>query len=201
MTKFINLTGQKFGRLTALKRDKTKKKKTYWICKCICGTTKSIRADSLKDKSIRSCGCLHDEGNYFIHGQTIKGKETTEYGTWRAMKNRCNNPLDSAYKNYGGRGIKVCQRWNNSFKYFFEDMGKKPFGFSIDRSDNNKNYEPDNCRWVSRKKQNRNKRSNVLVTYQGKTQCLVEWAEESGISYSNLRYRLKKYSPEIAFNM
>lgn len=110
------------------------------------------------------------------------------------MIQRCTNPNDKRYKNYGGRGITVCKRWRNSFEKFLEDMGEPPTKeHSIDRINNNGNYCKSNCRWVTRKEQNRNKRNNRLITYKGKTQCLIEWAEEYNINYDTLWCRIYKY--------
>jgi hypothetical protein len=106
------------------------------------------------------------------------------------MRRRCNYPTHGSYKDYGGRGIKVCERWNNSFENFYADMGDRPPGSQIDRIDNDGNYEPGNCQWSTRKEQNNNRRSNALFTYQGKTQTLQQWAEEYGIDKKLLWHRL-----------
>lgn len=106
------------------------------------------------------------------------------------MNRRCLNPRDRCYKNYGGRGITVCERWRNSFEAFYEDMGPRPKGASLDRTDNSKGYEPNNCRWATQAEQSRNKRTNRMITAFAKTMCLSDWAEEVGIPLGTLRYRL-----------
>lgn len=122
----------------------------------------------------------------FKHGM----KKTRVYRIWCCMKNRCNNPNEAAYAKYGAVGIKVCEAWNESFERFFEDMGKCPPGWSIERLDNAKGYEPSNCVWADRKTQNRNRKSVRLLTVQGKTQSVAEWAEERGMSLKTLCTRL-----------
>jgi len=115
---------------------------------------------------------------------------TSIYKTWIGLKARCYNKNDKDYKNYGGRGIKVCKRWKNSFENFYNDMGDKPKGMSIDRIDNNGNYEPSNCRWATIEQQNNNKRNNHLLTYNGKTQTITQWSREIKVPVSTLQCRL-----------
>lgn len=111
------------------------------------------------------------------HGAAKNGG-TPEYRTWRAMRSRCNNPRDTGWSRYGGRGIRVCERWN-SFECFLADMGLRPsLNYSIDRIDNNGNYEPSNCRWATDYEQNRNRGDNIFLTYNGRTQCMSDWAKE-----------------------
>ena len=118
----------------------------------------------------------------------------------RSMINRCHNPNVRCYKNYGGRGITVCERWRYSFVAFLEDMGERPPGGQIDRIDNNKGYSPENCRWLTNRANCRNKRTNLNVTAFGKTACITEWSEITGINWSTLLYRIKAgWNPEIAF--
>lgn len=113
------------------------------------------------------------------------------YSVWQGMKYRCNNPNAPAYKNYGGRGIKICMRWSNSFHNFLSDMGERPTSkHTLDRIDNDKGYSPDNCRWATRAEQGRNTRANRLVTYNGQTKPLIEWSEITGVNYGTLRSRL-----------
>lgn len=114
------------------------------------------------------------------------------YRTWIAMRSRCNHPKNVAYKNYGGRGIKVCERWNNSFENFYADMGDRPLGIGIDRIDNNGNYEPGNCKWSNPKEQNNNRRDNAVFTYQGRTQTLTQWADEYGLDNKFLWHRINR---------
>jgi hypothetical protein len=117
------------------------------------------------------------------------------YESWSQMKQRCYNPKDPSFSDYGGRGIRVCERWRNSFENFLKDMGPRPStGYSIDRFPNtNGNYEPDNCRWAIPKQQNRNRRTNVMLTFRGETMCISEWAERIGLPRKTLEKRLNRY--------
>ena len=149
----IDLTDRKFGRLTILRLAHTRggnciRGRTYWVCLCICGKVVTIRGDSLKRGGTISCGCCtnKDNENAKRHGMS----KTPEYATWSQMKQRCLNPNVSAYKNYGERGIMVCEDWME-FEGFLKDMGHMPGpGYSIDRMDSDGNYEPDNCQWITR---------------------------------------------------
>ncbi len=160
--KAIDMTGQKFGKLTVVRRVKSKNSNAYWLCYCECGRAKEVRRGHLINgdtKSCRSEGCA--QGGNKGHGFAVHGKEAPEYKAWSSMKRRCYNNTSEAYKNYGGRGIAVCDEWLNDFEQFLKDMGKRPSkNHSIDRINNDGNYEPDNCRWVEWEVQNRNKRMN-----------------------------------------
>lgn len=201
MGKFQDLTGQKFGRLTVIKRDKNKYGRVTWLCRCECGNMCIVTANSLKTGNSTSCGCFRKEHpNHTKHNQ----RHTRLYKIWLKMKQRCFNSKDKSYKNYGGRGITMYDKWVNdfmSFYYWSKENGYKE-DLSIDRIDNNGNYEPNNCRWTDKKTQNRNTRSNHKITYNGKTMCIIEWAEELGINYSTLKWRIyNNWSIEKAFNI
>lgn len=139
------------------------------------------------------------EGKALTHGHRAGGKATPEYDAWCAMRKRCSNPRHPLYKFYGGRGIKVCKRWD-SFENFLEDMGPRPHaGLSLDRIDNENDYGPDNCRWATVLEQQRNRRSNKMLTYSNETVTLTysmkEWSERLGIKYTTLKWRVRNGWP------
>lgn len=168
--KALNLEGQKYGRLTAITRVKGEGSK--WECRCDCGKVKIIATGKLRHGTTLSCGCLRGE----IHGQrgrqqltkhghskTGNGLPTREYYTWMSMKNRCLNPKHEHYKRYGGRGIKICDRWLGNFDLFLKDMGVRPQGKYLDRIDPDGDYSPQNCRWATMLEQNRNRSHHKLI--------------------------------------
>lgn len=125
------------------------------------------------------------------HGDALTNKATPEYRAWQSMKARCENPNRKFYENYGGRNIRVCERWVNSFENFLSDMGRRPRGTSLDRINNNGNYEHSNCRWASRKQQARNTRSNRMIEFNGQSKSLSQWADEIGITSATLGKRIE----------
>lgn len=192
MSKFIDLIRQRFGKLTVVKQvGKDKWRQALWLCKCDFGNSKIICGNNLKNSHTKSCSCLRAEitkQRSIKHGHAQGGKSKT-YTTWKTITQRCTNPNHKYYDNYGGRGIKICKRWKK-FENFLEDMGECPPGYQIDRINNNKGYSKENCRWTTSKMNNRNRRDNHLEIYNGKTQCLANWAEEYKINYSTLLCRL-----------
>lgn len=185
-----DLTGQKFGRLTVLERAENRNGKTYWRCLCDCGNFCVIRGSHLKSGRIKSCGCL------IIEAVTKHGMYKTKiYRTWQNMLKRCCNKNFEDFDNYGGRGIKVCERWK-IFENFYEDVSKLPHfgdpGYTLDRIDNNGDYCPENVRWADSKTQNRNTRRNIFVEYNGEEMCLTDAAKKSGITFTTLLYRYRK---------
>ncbi|WP_167440549.1 hypothetical protein [Paraburkholderia fungorum] len=183
----VRLDGRKFNRLTVVEWAGNGK----WLCLCDCGSTSSVQGYKLKTGDVKSCGCLNDEKRRECntrHGLS----DTRIHRSWMSMRQRCENPKDRAYHRYGGRGIKVCDRWQ-IFENFASDMGPMPEGKTLDRFPNvNGNYEPGNCRWADDKQQARNLRSNRVITHNGKTQCLSAWAEECGINRVTIAHRLRK---------
>ncbi len=198
--KLDDLTGRVFGRLTVLRLcGKDKHGKPMWLCRCVCGNETSVRASPLRRGKSRSCGCLaRDEtvARSRTHGMT----GTPEYDTWRRMKQRCYDETIEGYPHYGGRGIRVCDRWVDSFENFLADMGTRPGpGFTIEREDVNGHYEPTNCVWATVTEQNRNKRTNVHITAYGKTQLAADWSRETGLSHTTISDRLNRgWDPERA---
>ena len=183
----IDLSGQVFGRLTAVTRVGTDSGgRALWSCRCSCGASHNVASGHLRSGNTKSCGCLN------VDSSTTHGMSTTStYHTWESMKARCGNPKHKFYSRYGGRGIKLCSRWS-MFENFYEDMGECPVGLSIERKDNNKGYTPDNCVWASDKQQSKNKSSNVNLTYNGRTQCISVWAKELGVSANTLYSRIRR---------
>lgn len=168
MSRIVDLTGREFGRLIVVKLSRKQKVKNgsrlYWLCKCQCGNEKEIRGDHIKSLKTQSCGCLERENRERLafvksHGQT----KTRLYYVWNTMRTRCRNPNAKNHHRYGGRGIKVCDEWNESFEPFYEwavENGYKQ-GLTIERIDNDGNYEPSNCKWATYKEQAQNKRNTI----------------------------------------
>jgi hypothetical protein len=173
----LDITNRRFGRLVAVRHSTgVCKTKTYWLCKCDCGKERSIDTRSLISGKTTSCGC------YMLECRTKHGLSAHPLAdTWYKIMDRCYNPNHDAYHNYGGRGIGVCARWHDMALFILDNEGKKSPGLTIDRIDNDRDYSPENCTWSTSTAQGRNRRANVFITFQGKTQCQKAWAQELGI--------------------
>lgn len=195
-----NYLGLRFERLVVVERLPNKSKtdtNSRWLCQCDCGRTAAAYGQDLKRGKMKSCGCLQAE-NRTKHGMA----HTAVYAVWKQMFQRCENPNCDAYHNYGGRGISVCQEWQN-FEVFLADMGDRPKGFTIERIDVNGNYCKDNCEWATRKTQNNNTRRNRVYIFRGESKNLAQWSEHLGIRWETLRTRIDvlKWPIDVALSM
>lgn len=171
------------------------------VFRCECGNRVIISRSCVR-KGRKTCGCESRKAigiRSLIHGNARRGKHTPEFRTWACMKNRCESPSHDKYEYYGGRGIKICERWQQ-FQNFLSDMGPRPHGMSIDRDDPDGNYEPSNCKWSTSIEQARNKRSAIVLKIKEETRLLVEWSEVDGAaSCKQIRQRLRRgWTPEEA---
>lgn len=191
-----DLTGQRFGRWTVIKYAGFENSNYRWLCKCDCGNEKTVSQSSLKQGTSLSCGCLARElaKEKVKHGLCRVGKESKLYWVYNSMIQRCNNPKDTAYKYYGGRGIKVCDEWANNRTSFFEWAYKNGYteGLTIDRINTNGNYEPSNCRWSDRYVQLNNTRRNHYLTLNGRTLTVKQWCVEYNIDPKLVYWRVKQ---------
>jgi len=186
------LTGQRFGRLVVLREDGSQNNHSMWQCVCDCGSVKRIAGIHLRSGRIKACGCLQKE-RASIANTTHGYSKTACYDVWQGMISRCYDTSKSNFKDYGGRGISVCSEWRVSFEQFWSDMGPSyQKGLMLDRRDNNGNYCPDNCRWATRKVQNRNRRNCVFIETPKGKMIISEAAEEFGIKRTTLVARIKR---------
>lgn len=200
MGKFIDLTGEKFYKLTVINRAESKRQKsgklvTYWNCKCDCGNLTQVRGCDLRNGHIKSCGCLQKK-----HGLA----KTRIYVAWHHMIQRCYYSNCKAYENYGARGISICDDWKNDFMNFYNWSMNNGYqdNLSIDRINVNGNYEPNNCRWADDFTQRRNKRNNKYFCINGDMKTITDWAKQYGIKSNVVRERIKKgWSIEDALNI
>ena len=184
----LDLVGVRFGLLQVVR--KAQAQPVLWLCVCDCGSNSVVSTGRLRSGNTKSCGCKK---------RSVLGKSTTVHGLhgtrtyriWKAMHTRCKNPNSAQFKDYGGRGISVCPQWDR-FTTFLADMGLAPPDGSIDRVDNNGNYEPGNCRWATRTEQNRNARSNIRVAFEGVSYVAAELARKHGVSKSVAYSRMKR---------
>ena len=199
----VDMIGIKVGLLTVISRAITKPGEARWNCTCDCGNTSIVSGRNLRSGNVKSCGCLNVSiaralgqkhgGSKKIHGHA-KGKDTQAsrtYSSWAEMKRRCDNPKAHSFPAYGGKGIRYSVRWA-SFENFLEDMGERPEGTSLDRIDGSKGYFPGNCRWATPKEQAANRRSSVLIEFQGESLLLSYFARKLGMGIDIVWYRLNK---------
>ena len=195
---FIDLTGQKINRLIIIRRvNNSQNGRARWLCQCECGNKTIVIGKNLRNGNTKSCGCLR------IDCRTKHGhSRTMTYKIWGGIIQRCNNPYCNIYKKYGGRGIKVCETWQN-FEGFLRDMGERPSNMSIDRIDNNGNYCKENCRWATHATQRRNREDVKWITINNKTQCLKDWCKQYELNYNTVYGRIYYYgwTPEEALEL
>jgi hypothetical protein len=199
MKPYINLSGQVFGDWTVVEYVPGGR----WLRRCACGTEKPVLSAYLRKGLSGGCGCKRGakiSAGKVVHGHALSSARTPEYQAWAAMRGRCKYPSCDRYPHYGGRGIKVCDRWEDSFQAFLDDVGPKPSpSHSLDRIDVNGNYEPGNVRWATPKQQMLNKRTTVRVTIDGETKTLVEWLSIYGLTRVQYQDRIRcGWSPEKA---
>lgn len=195
MPEFKDLTGMRFGHLIVIKRAENHVSPcghsyVMWECLCDCGRLSVIKASNLANGLSKKCRYCKDgtpNSRYRFHGET----KSRLWRIWRNMRSRCENPNASEYENYGGRGICLCEEWKDyvSFRNWALSHGYSD-ELSLDRRDNNKGYNPENCRWATRDEQQRNRKNNIFVEYKGQKKILKDWAEDLGIPYSRIQARL-----------
>lgn len=198
MAKIIDLVGKKFARLYVIERAKNKGEKTMWLCECECGKKCVVDGCNLRNGHTQSCGCLQKER--LRQSRKTHGKSKNRlYTIWSNMKNRCFNPNDKVYLYYGNRGITVCEDWKNDFQIFYEWAINNGYEkhLTIERIDNNGDYCPENCRWVTRTEQQNNRRNNHYITYNGETLTITQWANKLGVNPKLLFARINDYKWDI----
>lgn len=192
MGKFIDLSGQRFGRLTVIRRAENKRGRVAWLCRCDCGANTIASADKLRSGHTQSCGCIHKK-QLTLRNTVHNGCGTRLYCIWAHIRSRCYKETCKDFPLYGGRGIRMCDEWEYDFDAFrrwaltngYDDK------LSIDRIDVNGNYCPENCRWANDTQQANNKRRNHAITFDGETHTLAEWETMTGIKQETIRARLK----------
>ena len=194
MSKLIDLTGKKFGRLTVIKRAENRGKQVRWLCKCDCGGETITSSQNLREGHTKSCGCYNKDINrelHLKHGDGGRKEKTRLYRIWAAMLRRCETPTTERYQKYGAKGISVCKEWHDyiNFKEWAISNGYADT-LTIDRIDSKGNYEPSNCRWATAKEQANNIFTNRKITFNGVTKNLQQWADEYQIYRKTLSYRL-----------
>jgi hypothetical protein len=193
-------TGLVYGDWTVVSVDQDNPRKKL-LCRCSCGVERSVFRTNLLSGNSISCGHATRRGHVFKYG--LETSKHPEYRVWQQIIHRCTKPTSQVWRYYGGRGIKVCERWRESFDNFHDDMGPRPSsGHSIDRIDVNGDYTPENCRWATSDEQGRNKRSNNLIEFNGRTQTISDWSRETGITVSAIFHRIRSGWPlETVFSV
>ena len=196
LPRYHDLTGQVFSRLTVLSYEGKRNHDSLWLCRCSCGKEKTIRYSGLVRGKSTSCGCYRRE----VHAkrrERPEGHQRTQsnplWRIWSSMKTRCYNHRNPSYRNYGMKGIKMCQRWLDSFDAFVDDMGPRPEGASIDRIDVNGDCTPENCHWASRFVQAANTRRVLKFDWKGENLCLTEICRRENVSYHSVYFTWRKY--------
>lgn len=193
----IDLTGNRYGKLTVLEfLYKRENKHLMWKCVCDCGGEAIVQGNNLKTGHTSSCGCIR-LNRHTKHGHTKDYKKSPEYRIWGSMKSRCYNPNNKEYHNYGGRGIKVCERWldkEKGFLNFISDMGSRPKGKWLDRVENDGDYIYNNCDWTTPQAQQNNRRNNHVITFRGESLTISQWSKRLNINPKTLANRLTQYS-------
>ncbi len=206
MTKpILDMTGHVYGDLTVIELAGRKTHRTLWKCRCVCGGETIVNREWLRNGKSRDCGChaqADRERRHIPHGHTTNGRWTPEYSAWKNMIFRCENPNYKHYRDYGGRGITICMRWNN-FQNFFADMGEKPSReYSLDRIDVNGNYEPSNCRWATQQQQVLNRRPILRAKRQSLDFAIevlmkmAEWEFSRNATLASEQTALRKFARE-----
>lgn len=190
-------SGRIFSFLTVVSPGRIENGSYYWICSCVCGKMTEVQQSNLRTGRIKSCGCKREEllsiaGTTHGHTRQDHGRRTRTWITWQSMKARCYNPDEPHYGIYGGRGVKICKEWLESFESFLRDMGERPNGKTIDRIDTNGNYEPGNCRWATSFEQAQNRRDTIWIEFEGERKTLLGWAAKVRLPAHLIGWRIKK---------
>lgn len=189
---FIDIEGQIFGRLKVLAYAGKRGTRSHWYCLCECGNCSTPEVSCLRNGTTASCGCLGRE-HQRAATSTHKMSQTSIWQIWRGVKRRCLDPRVKGYKNYGGRGVKICSRWRESFENFYADMGDRPSRrHSLERRNNDGDYTPENCYWATDIEQHNNTRRSRFLEFQGKKQTITQWARELDINVATLYNRVKR---------
>ncbi len=188
----IDRIGRRYGRLLVIKRAGHIGVKVAWLCRCDCGSISTVSASHLRVGGTASCGCLRmEQALRRRHGHATRSGVSPTYSSWEGLLARCRDANDIGYARYGGRGIRVCDRWSD-FALFLADMGERPDGRSIDRIDTNGDYCPENCRWATKLEQANNTRANVFVVVDGESMTFAQASRQTGIPYGTLQGRVMR---------